>query len=312
MKIAALVHMYPPYHNAGAEHMLHAMLSEAVNRGHRCVVVVDSGPCLPKYGFEPYVHDGVQVTEDKRALRGSDVLLTHLDRTEDAETIALARNIPLVQIFHNNARPEMMKHCDLAVYNTDWLRKAAPCDAPSIVIHPPIWADTYRVDARGEHITLINLQKPKGVEMFYCLAQTMPELKFLGVKGSYGEQVAPPRTLPNLTIIENQKDIRKVYAETKILLMPSSYESYGRCAVEAAISGIPTIAHPTKGLREALGDYGTFPVPDSDSWKCAVNYVLETYAARSREAKWLARNLDPAGDMTRFLAALDGLVESRR
>jgi hypothetical protein len=40
--------------------------------------------------------------------------------------------------------------------------------------------------------------------------------------------------------------------------MPSSYESWGRVAIEAACSGIPTIAHPTDGLLEALGPAGIF------------------------------------------------------
>lgn len=303
--------MYPPIHNAGAEHMLHGMLSEAVKRGHTCVVCVSQGEGHKRLEFRPYEHDGVKVSEDARVLNHCDILLTHLDRTSEAEKMAAARGIPLVQIFHNHERPHMIekKKCDLAVYNTDWLLTFAPCDAPSIVIHPPVWADTYRVDNTGaEHITLINLTKPKGVEMFYALAKMMPKQKFLGVKGSYGQQILPTEKLPNVTILENQKDVRTVYQQTKILLMPSSYESYGRCAVEAAVSGIPTIAHHTPGLREALGEYGTFPIPDSPSWKCAVEYVLDTYPARVRDAKWIAKNLDPAGDMTRFLDALEDTI----
>ena len=35
-------------------------------------------------------------------------------------------------------------------------------------------------------------------------------------------------------------------------------ESYGRVAVEAACCGIPTIAHPTPGLVESLGEAGIF------------------------------------------------------
>jgi glycosyltransferase involved in cell wall biosynthesis len=309
MKIGALVHMYPPMHNAGAEHMLHAMLREMVNRGHEAVVVVDD-ECGTTYA--PYIHDSVRVSSDKRSLKGIDVLITHLDRTPTAEKMAETRGIPLVQLFHNHERPTTVKKCDLAVYNSEHLLKHAPMsfDTPTVVVRPPVWPEHYRIEEKDhtrKYITLINLQKAKGVEMFYTLAQMFPDLPFLGVKGSYGLQVPPPAHLKNVTIIDNQPDIRKVYAQTAILLMPSSYESYGRCAVEASCSGIPVIAHPTAGLREALqalDSNGLFPLPDSKSWAAAIEYVRETYPARVRDAFWVAKNLDPDGDMDRFEEAL--------
>lgn len=310
MKIGALVHMYPPIHNAGAEHMLHAMLLYAVEQGHTAIVVLD-GPYVAAM-TAPYELDGVRVTTDKRALRGIDVLLTQLDCTADAEKMAEKRGIPLVQIFHNDSKPPRTKRCDLAVYNSEWLIKHAPLpadmDTEIFMLHPPVWPERYKVESTREFITLINLQKAKGVDMFYRLAHDMPTHKFLGVMGGYGQQTFPPAGLRNVTIMETQPDAREIYRRTKILLMPSSYESYGRCAVEAAVSGIPTIAHPTMGLREALGEYGTFPVPDSPSWKCAIEYVEDTYQARVRDALWIAKNLDPEGDMDRFLAALERTV----
>jgi glycosyltransferase involved in cell wall biosynthesis len=292
--------------------MAHAMFKEAVRCGHSVTVVV-KGREVPD-DFEPYEIDGVKVTTDKRTLNHIDVLVTHLDMTEEAEQIAEKRNIPLIQIFHNDSRPHTAKRCDLAIYNTNWILQDAPMPFPckSIVVHPPIWADDYRVDTSdAQYITLVNLQRPKGVEMFYCLAANMPELQFLGVKGSYGQQIMPPQGLKNVTILENQTDMRNVYRNTKILLMPSSYESYGRCAVEAAVSGIPTIAHRTKGLYEALGESGTYPVPDSDSWACAVRYVLETYDLRSQLARSHGKALDPTGDMQRCLKAIEGVVNER-
>ena len=309
MKIGALVHMYPPYHNAGAEHMLHAMLKYFVAQGHECVVCVDFKHNAHFTKFKPYELDGVRVSMDKRILNKVDVLLTHLDCTEDAEDMAVARHIPLAQIFHNELRPQMVKHCDLGIYNTQWIADLTPIDAPSIVVRPPVWRDDYLVKPQGQFITLINLQKNKGSDMFYRLAYEMPDLQFLGVKGSYGIQEPAP-DLPNLTILENQKDIRGVYLNTKILLMPSGYESYGRCAIEAAVSGIPTIAHPTQGLREALGDAGVYPLPDSPSWVCAVRYTLDRYPALSAAAKRRANSLDPDSEMRRCLAALVQTVDN--
>lgn len=308
MKIGALVHMYPYHHCAGAEMMLHSMLLEAVRHGHEAVVVIE-GFNREKPDIEPYEIDGVKVSNDRRALNHIDILLTHLDRTPEAEELAAKRGIPLAQVFHNHGRPGTAVKCDLAIYNTDWIREGYPTNGnpAAITVHPPVWSDRYRVERTGEHITLINLQRAKGVEMFYTLAAQMPHLKFLGVKGSYGVQEPAP-TLPNLTIWENQPDVRTVYAETKILLMPSAYESYGRVAVEAAVSGIPTLANRTEGLWEALGGCGSFPLPDSDSWKAGINFILDTYEWRSKDALRLAKSLDPEGEMADCLEALEAAV----
>jgi glycosyltransferase involved in cell wall biosynthesis len=52
--------------------------------------------------------------------------------------------------------------------------------------------------------------------------------------------------------------MKEVFKKTRLLLMPSSYESWGRVGLEAAASGIPTIATATEGLLESLGRSGTF------------------------------------------------------
>ena len=313
MHIGALVHMYPPMHNAGAEHMLHAILSECVRRGHRASVAVSG----PRADFEPFVLDGVRVG-GVGLLDTSDVVLTHLDRTTDAEEYCLSTGKPCVQLFHNHARPQTARVCDLAVYNSQWMARDFPVDAPSIIVPPPIWPERYRVTP-GDCITLINLTAAKGARLFYALAKARPDLQFLGVRGAYGAQIDPP-DLPNLTVIDNCADVRDVYSRTRVLLVPSSYESYGRVAVEASVSGIPVIATGTPGLREALGDAGTFPhdppalalggeppVSALPAWLEALDKVLGDWEAHSKSASWRIVDLDPHEDIDNFLDALETL-----
>lgn len=311
MKVGALVHMYPPVHNAGAEHMLHAILSEMVCKGITCSVAVQPTPFHACPG-EPYTIDGVQVgTRD--VLAGCDVLLTHLDRTPEAESYALRNRLPLVQIMHNHHRTGMAKNCQLAVYNSHWLADQYPtrgCNH-SIVVHPPVWPDTYRVTPSGDCVTLVNLSKPKGAMLFYELARAMPDVRFLGVRGAYGKQEEPP-LLPNLEVIPTQTDMRTVYQRTRILLMPSAYESYGRCAIEAAASGIPTIANDTPGLRESLGAAGVFPERlEVNRWQRAIRQVMADWDAYSKPALALSDSLEPAFDVARLIDALEALPSTR-
>jgi glycosyltransferase involved in cell wall biosynthesis len=49
-----------------------------------------------------------------------------------------------------------------------------------------------------------------------------------------------------------------IYGKTNIVLVPSTYESYGRVGLEAAINRLPVICTPTDGLKECLGAAGLY------------------------------------------------------
>jgi hypothetical protein len=136
------------------------------------------------------------------------------------------------------------------------------------------------------------------------------------VQGAYGRQVIPPVVPPNVTLAANTPRIRdEVYARTRILLMPSEYESWGRTGVEAMASGIPVIAHPTPGLRESLGDAGIFvDRDDTAGWADAIAELSDpdVYAQVSRRAAARARELDPAEDLETWRAAVESLAGRSR
>ena len=52
-------------------------------------------------------------------------------------------------------------------------------------------------------------------------------------------------------------DMRSVYRDTKVLLVPSQWlETWGRVATEAQFSGIPVLASRSGALPEAVGPGG--------------------------------------------------------
>ena len=63
--------------------------------------------------------------------------------------------------------------------------------------------------------------------------------------------------MPNVKCLPKQQDMRKVYGQTRILLVPSVWEeAFGRVASEAHVSGIPVIASEIGGLPESVGEGG--------------------------------------------------------
>jgi glycosyltransferase involved in cell wall biosynthesis len=106
----------------------------------------------------------------------------------------------------------------------------------------------------GDCITLVNANHNKGVIQFLELARRMPDRKFLGVLPYYGELMVPPAPA-NVQWVPFVDDIREVLKQTRILLMPSFYESYGRIGIEAMVNGIPVIY--SRPVKNDAFPYGT-------------------------------------------------------
>lgn len=304
MKVIAYVHAYVPDHNGGAETTLHELLRYMVSEGHEAKVILKESPYLR---YKEYEIEGVRVIQSRdktdivRHLPWGDIILTHLECSPRAAILAKKFKIPVGHIVHNNldlTKRYIAHGADLVVFNTEWIRedfKETCHKIPQLVVRPPIFGDRYKVD-KGRKITLVNLFESKGQDIFYALASRCMDLNFLAVEGGYGEQVFR-RDLPNVEFIKNDFDVRHAYSQSKVILMPSKYESYGRVACEALASGIPSIVSDTPGLREALGDAGTYvtrhdPLTDADvdAWEKALRSLLtpRRYGAMSKVA--LARS----------------------
>lgn len=267
MKILAYVHGYFPNHNAGAEAMLHQILIDLKDRGHE-VVVITKNPGADEYeGIPIYATTNGSSAKEIELIRWADFLFTHLDFTRLVVSLGKRYKKKIVHLVHNDRQLHYHRVIDasnatLAIANSEWIRKTIKRGIKSTIVFPPTNPERYKVDTSREYITLINMNEAKGGKMFWQLARILPDKQFLGVKGAYGEQIKYDKDLPNVTILENTPDIQNVYAKSRIVIMPSSYESWGRVAIEASCSGIPVVAAPTPGLKESLGEAGIFAEHD--------------------------------------------------
>ncbi len=324
MRVLMLAHQWTPEHNAGAEIMAQAMLRALVLRGHEVDVMLSQ-----QQQGEPYVLDGVRIwpgRDPKPTVHTYDVIVTHLGSTPVATLLGRWHHVPVAQVLHN-ALPVTVRHAPgagLLVCNSEWMlaemrEQLADTMPAAIVCRPPVDPALYRTTP-GDRITLVNLRRlelessglwmGKGSEVFWALAERLPHLRFLAVRGAYGYQDV--RDLPNVEVLNHVPHHRmrdEVYARTRILLMPSSYESWGRAAVEAMASGIPTIAHPTPGLTEALGDAGWLADRDDlDAWVSALDIVERGWPYFSEQALKRSAQLDPTEDLARWCDAIERLA----
>jgi len=323
LNIVARVHAYPNDHNAGAEWALHEMLRALVQRGHRATVWLNQWAETRK----PYEVDGVQVMPHEPSSRAfqsavprASAVVSHLESVPGAACLARGHGVPLIVVCHNTFdltwQPMQTGSSALAVVNSQWMlaeAEAALTDAPCrpgrmLAVRPPVWPEEYRT-TRGECLTLVNCTMSKGAGVLAELAERMPDRKFLAVRGGYGEQQPPD--LDNVIVLDHMpgRQMRDaVYARTRLLLMPSDYESWGRVGVEAMASGIPVLAHPTEGLTESLGNAGVFcDREDVDAWQNAIEKLdnQTAYRAASQRAAARSRALDPTADLAAWCDAVE-------
>jgi glycosyltransferase involved in cell wall biosynthesis len=317
MKVLFSIHLYPPKHNCGAEYMAHHIAKHLISQGHTVKVLLLQAN---HYRIEQmYEHEGVMVFPPTEAaitdtlFRDADVVFTHLDYTHWTIQMAKAYGKPVVHLIHNTHKYEAIISADrpqYIVYNSNWAKSELGYKWDSIVMYPPCdyrIYDTGLDSSKNQFITLINMDQNKGGHILKAIAEAMPDKKFLGVMGSYSEpaKVGQITDQPgNVMVLPNSPDIMKAYRNTRILIMPSKYESWGRTATEAMASGIPVISSGTPGLRENCGEAGIY-IEDRDDIKAWVKAIKKLddpkeYKKCSEKARKRAKELDPMEDLIRL------------
>jgi glycosyltransferase involved in cell wall biosynthesis len=277
-----------------------------------------------------YVYDNVDVFPPDQyteisLFQWADAVLTHLDYSAWSQQLAGMFGKPVFQIIHNDYPRDHIISADrpqFIVYNSNWIKDKLAYPHDSFVLHPPTDYRHYKVDMDAwdnEHITLINLDQNKGGEILREIAKALPVRKFLGVMGSYSEPIKIGQITDqpsNVQIMPKQQDIREAYKLTRILIMPSKYESWGRTATEAMASGIPVIASPTEGLKENCGNAGIF-VKDRDDvseWVKEIQKLDDEkrYRRASAKASVRAIELNPTHELTQMSEWMEGIINDYR
>lgn len=298
----------------GAWISTHECLSALVRAGHDVEVCSSLGKG-PAYEWE-----GITVWQGREFVEAvcaeADVVVSHFGDNGVAQGIARREGIPSVQIFHAVMTPQRRKQLalvppDLAVFVSDALAASAPNVCSSIVVPSVIWPEEHRTSTPGDMVTLVNLCEDKGGRVFSHVAKMCPDLKFLGVRGGYGRQIEP--RLPNVEIVPTTRNMRDdVWARTRLLLMPSKYETSGRVGLEALCSGIPVVCHPTPGLVETQGDAGIFvDRKDLQGWVEVVRGLMDdrdAWGVASDRALCRSAEMDPQDGLDLFVASLEALA----
>lgn len=314
MKILVYPHNWFHQHEGGAgvaggERYLERLLDH-LSDSHEIKIV-----CACK---EKYIHNGIECypigeaielfTKHNDLAQWCDIIITQLIGSAAGYNKAIQHKKPLIFIAHNNSKQYAVIHspqeqCNV-IYNSYQLRddlQKAFGHFNGTVLHPLLPTVTAR--STGQYITLINCNHNKGGHIFAEIASRLPQYQFLGVFGGYGEQIEAH--LPNVTYLPNGVDMERVYADTRILLVPSEFESFSQCSIEAMSYGIPVIAHPCPGVKENLSNAGIFiDRSDIDRYCQTISYIMENPQGWKRQSEICLERVACVMDKSRL--ELDG------
>ncbi len=271
-----------------------------------------------------------------------DVVLTYGGNAPAQTLISLAKNrdIPVVFWLHNFAyrEPAFFWPVDHVVVSSEYARQVQWAELGLATHHlPPVvdWERAMATDRQPRFATLVNPHPTKGVFVLAgvarILARRRPDIRLLVVEGrtqndALGEAGLDLAGMPNVEVMAATPDPRRFYAQSRILLMPSLVnESFGLCAAEAMLNGIPVVASNRGALPETIGEAGflldvpknyTHVTPDVPSeaelepwietivrlWDDDEAYCQASDAARQHAQRWRPEQL--AAEYEAFFANL--------
>ena len=128
----------------------------------------------------------------------------------------------------------------------------------------------------------------KGFDIAARSVAAMPDtrLYFVGAPHGKHKEIAmrfidlgiPANRLKVKGFVDSREDLKRLFCEVDVVLMPSRTEGFGLTGLEALSAGIPVIVSKNSGFGEALGSvrFGSFFVIDSEdpiAWTAAIKDI---------------------------------------
>lgn len=310
----ATSHAYLPQIVGGAEVSTHVMCQELIKRHHDVAVLAElrangffglrsrlhrrlSGtnfssdrvlgyPVFRGWGLDEHLFeiiarfkpDGLIVT----MLSAESVPLATAAASTGLPTLAYVRNTRLKGSTIEFPQGAHVKF----VANSDFTRKflSEEFGVDADVVPPIIVPESYRTNTDRSHVTFVNPHPVKGGDIAVSAAAHLPEIPFCFIESwPLGEDIKSKyqctlSACRNVTWLPPTSDMRRIYAHTKFVIMPSQFEeTWGRVATEAQVSAIPVIASQIGGLPESVGPGGVLlpPTASSNDWASAIKTLWE-------------------------------------
>ena len=191
------------------------------------------------------------------------------------------------------------------------------------VIYPIPIEDHYKAEAKDrKYITIVNINRGKGGDIFLEIVKAIKDLPFLAICNEPNESMidASGNRIPDHLDEEisqeingkilSYSDVKDVYAKTKILLIPSHVdETFSRVAYEGASNGIPILTTGKGFVKQLLGEAGIYLSQDPAEWIQTIRELYHDEDVLTHYGKKLQQQVALLGDQKpKFEQLVDKLV----
>jgi len=187
-------------------------------------------------------------------------------------------------------------------YMRDYIKSWSGLD--STVLYLPSYGSapyTHFHNFDSGYVVMVNPCDYKGISIFLPLARSLPHVKFAAIPfwGTTAEDRAALMQLPNMTLLNPERNLDDIFKQTKVLIVPSIWgEAFPQVVGDAMLRGIPVLASNIGGLPET---------------KLGVDYVLPVNMIERYEldSKGQVRPVVPEQDVGIWVKALNDVITDR-
>jgi glycosyltransferase involved in cell wall biosynthesis len=199
-----------------------------------------------------------------------DLAVVQLGDISGFSEIFLQASVPTIAYMHDvfsiptgqiGGGSERLRYAACSQFVADRIRERLGRHATVIpvIIEP----EFYRTETKRRVVTFVNPIPRKGVEIVLALAAYRPDIPFEFIEAwrlrgrvmTYLRQRIAHHG--NVRLIPQTRDMRSVYAGSRLVILPSlADEAWGRVVSEAQVNAIPALASDSGGLPEAVGPGG--------------------------------------------------------
>lgn len=187
-------------------------------------------------------------------------------------------------------------------YMRDYIKRWSGLD--STVLYLPSYGPapyTHFHNFDSGYVLMVNPCAYKGISIFLPLARSFPHVKFAAIPfwGTTAEDRAALMQLPNMTLLNPERNLDDIFKQTKVLIVPSLWgEAFPQVVGDAMLRGIPVLASNAGGLPET---------------KLGVDYVLPVNMIERYELDrdGLVKPVVPEQDVSMWVKALNDVITDR-